>query len=122
MELIGSPKRRYKFLDALHHSLDVDDRWAEKIPNSVNNPLMVVEALRSLGAPPNAYVMSDMMSSDQSEVALERAVDEAQTAYGAVISCIPGRLAYFQGEERGERFILNYDSRRIDLINRVHPR
>jgi hypothetical protein len=65
--------------------------------------------------PVPARVISTRISDDDSELlsALEQVVG---CGHGAVISCIPGRLGYFEGEWK-ERFILENATRSL-MINR----
>ncbi len=57
-----------------------------------------------MGAPTNCYVMSERIDGIEMELlaALEEVVGNGN---GAILSCIPGRLGYFEGEWR-ERYIL----------------
>jgi hypothetical protein len=58
-----------------------------------------------LGAPETCHVISEG-ELDGKEMDLASALKEAVgNGVGAVISCVPGRLGYFEGEVR-ERYIL----------------
>ncbi len=63
--------------------------------------------LLQAGAPETCYVFSEWNELDTKEMKL----DEALTAcigygMGTVLSCIPGRLAFYEAEGPGQRFIL----------------
>jgi hypothetical protein len=111
---LGLPKARQKFMnDHFFHMRDLDARFAKRIASSDQNAAAIYAKLREEGAPETCYVMSgssdlDGEVSDLRET-LVRVVDEGYD--GTFVSCIPGRLAYFDGEEPGERYIL---SRRED--------
>lgn len=58
----------------------------------------VVRRLRALGAPEQCWVWSPVL--DAGAQALEMALATVRDAgHCAVLSCIPGRLAYYEGEE-----------------------
>jgi hypothetical protein len=106
---LGLPKARQKFMNShFFHMRDLDPRFAERIAPSDQNAAAIYAMLRRQGAPETCYVMSgssdfDGEVSDLRDV-LVRVVDEGHD--GTFVSCIPGRLAYFDGEEPGERYIL----------------
>jgi hypothetical protein len=106
---LGLPKARQKFINShFFHMHDLDTRFAERIAPRDQNAAAIYAMLRKRGAPETCYVMSGSSDLD-GEVAdlrdaLVRVVDEGHD--GTFVSCIPGRLAYFDGEEPGERYIL----------------
>jgi hypothetical protein len=117
LDKLSSPKARRKFLaEHLYHMGDLDDRYAERLDDRI--PLVehatrraahidaIYELLRGRGAPPPCYVIStgelDGQHGDLHDV-LERVVGLFE---GTLISCLPGRLAYFEGEGPRERYIL----------------
>jgi len=111
---LGLAKARQKFMDGhFFHMRDLDARFANRIAPSDQNAAAIYAMLREKGAPETCYVMSGSSDLD-GEISglretLVRVVDEGYD--GTFVSCIPGRLAYFDGEESGERYIL---SRRED--------
>ena len=115
---LSSPKTRQKFMAKhFHHMADLDERYAEKL--DPGRPLVeferrgeahldqIYELLRSRGAPSSCYVMSASSDLDGQEVDLRAALEDV-VGYndGTFISCIPGRLAYFEGEGLNERYLL----------------
>jgi hypothetical protein len=106
---LGLPKARQKFINShFFHMRDLDARFAERIAPRDQNGAAIYGMLRERGAPETCYVMSGSSDLD-GEVSdlrdtLVRVVDEGYD--GTFVSCIPGRLAYFDGEEPGERYIL----------------
>jgi len=100
---LDSTKRRVKFLDCLNHCRDLDPRYALPLPSNAD----VVALLRSRGAPERCYVVSGVDEMDGREMAIEEAVSEtALHGWGAIISCIPGRLAYYYDECGERRYLL----------------
>jgi hypothetical protein len=111
LDKLGSPKARRKFLNEnIHHMGDLDERYAEKLdPHQSRDQSLVTriyDRLRERGAPSRCYVIStgdlDGHEGELHEV-LETVVGTFQ---GTFISCIPGRLAYFEGEWENDRYIL----------------
>ena len=103
---LPNPKKRHELINKFaHHGRDVLIlQHLKSIEPSQQNPRSIYALLRSLGAPSTCHVISNRIEPNDMELlsALEQVVGDGR---GAVISCIPGRLAYFEGEWR-ERFIL----------------
>ena len=109
-ESLASPKRRGTVIGSLDHFRYLDYRWAYDA--SAMGPREVYDYLRQSGAPKKCYVLSTSPSYDQLDdsgtaTELRKALDDLlYDAFGSLISCIPGRLAYYTGEMPDERFIL----------------
>ncbi len=102
IESLSSSKRRESFLDRLNHCRDIDDRYSTPLRSSAD----VVAALTARGAPLSCYVISATTELDGQELPLAKAVADSESAgWGTIISCLPGRLAYFY-DESGERRLL----------------
>jgi len=103
LESLASPKRRTSFLDRLNHCHDFDERYATALASNAN----VVGLLKARGAPPACYVISCTSAIDARELPLADAVEQsAMGGWGTLISCLPGRLAYYYGEEGEVRLLL----------------
>lgn len=104
---LAKERTRRKLLDRFHHFHDLDPRYATRIEPSEQNPERIYELLRARGAPDDCYVMSAMSDLDGQTVPLAEALsDVVGWCSGTFLSCIPGRLAYFEGEETNERYVL----------------
>jgi hypothetical protein len=102
LESLASPKRRSGFLDHLNHCRDIDDRYATPVPSNAD----VVALLKAHGAPATCYILSATDALDGRELPLAEAVAQAHSGgWGTLLSCIPGRLAYYY-DECGERRML----------------
>ena len=102
--LLKSRKRRGKLLSELHHFYDFDGRCIIHLERAEDSPRTLYNLLRKLGAPETCYVISAGRL-DGEELDLAEAVTELHaTGMGAIVSCVPGRLAYYEGED--DRFIL----------------
>jgi len=99
--LLSTPKRRIKFLKSLAHFRDLDVRHAKVVPPTVAHTVDEwLRLLRSKGAPERCWVISEDLSRDGKEDDLEHALKETiGGGMGTALSCIPGRLGYFEDEE-----------------------
>jgi hypothetical protein len=104
---LANPKKRRKFVQefAHHGTYILMPECLRSIKPSQQNPDSIREILRNLGAPDTCHVISEG-SLDGEETDLLSALNEVVgRGMGTVISCLPGRLGYFEGELR-ERYIL----------------
>lgn len=105
-ELLLNERRRSVFTHRLADPIDIDTRWAVPIPPSDQTSDRIAELLRSRGAPPQCHLISEYLSLDGTDTDLADALDTiVGSGVGSVISCLPGSLAYYEGEVR-TRFIL----------------
>jgi hypothetical protein len=101
--LLASAKRRRSFLGRLNHCRDIDERYATPVPSNAN----IAAVLRSHGAPETCYVLSDIPTIDGQELPLDDAIDQVEFGmWGTLISCVPGRLAYYYDECGARRWLL----------------
>ena len=99
--------KRQKLHALLHHFKCLDDRFARPLPPGIHTPAQIAALLAQRGAPPTCLIITSFGGLDR----LSMPLLDALTAIvgqqcGALISCIPGRLAYFEGEEPGMRYVL----------------
>ena len=100
LEIIAKPKKRAKLISQLYHFDDLNPKFMVPIPPSQQNPSSLVKLLRSKGAGAKCYVMSTNSRLDGQEVDLETALEETVGSQeGTLISCVPGRLGYFEDED-----------------------
>jgi hypothetical protein len=100
LEMIAKPKKRAKLLTQLSHFKALDPRFTIAIPPNRQNPSSLAKILRAKGAGATCYVVSENSRLDGKEVELESALEET-VGYqmGTLISCIPGKLGYFEDED-----------------------
>lgn len=108
LDRLLSPKGRRKFMKRnFPHMNDLDPRYAQKIDPRRQHAPQIYELLRDRGAPEACYVMSATADLDGQRVGLREALEDVVGWHdGTFISCIPGKLAYFEGEDPNERYIL----------------
>lgn len=98
LEFLAS-QRRPAFLDRLNHCRDFDPRYVAPLASGVS----VASLLKARGAPDTCYVLSANCELDGREMPLVEALNAAEVGgWGTIVSCVPGRLAYFH-DECGER-------------------
>lgn len=100
---LESNRHRGEILDRLNHCADLDPRNARWLASNTD----VVGLLKSHGAPEVCYVLSACESIDGREMPLEEAVAKTESGgWGTLVSCIPGRLAYYYDEGGARRALL----------------
>ncbi len=105
-ELLFNERRRFAFTHRLADPIDIDTRWAIPIQRSEQTAARIAELLRGRGAPSQCHVISEYDSLDGTDAELTDALETiVGSGVGSVVSCLPGSLAYYEGEER-VRFIL----------------
>jgi hypothetical protein len=103
IEMLGNKKRRREATNRLNHCDDLDPRYSTPIPSTAN----VVRLLQAKGAPDTCCVISDACEIDGRTMPLQEAIDTIEhEGWGTLVGCIPGRLAYYYGEEGEQRLIL----------------
>lgn len=105
-EQLASSKNRHKFTSKFdHHGLDYFiPECIRSIEPRYQHAPDIANILRAMGAPEDCHVIGGRR--DGEDMALLAALKETVGyGIGTVLSCIPGKLAYFEGELR-ERFLL----------------
>src|SRR4051812_6454106 len=68
----------------------------------------VITELRRLGADDDCYVISNNVDLDGATKPLSEIIERVFAFVdGTLVCCVPGRLAYFEGEAPNNRFILH---------------
>lgn len=110
LSLLSSPKSRRKFTDLLGHFQWFDNRYATPLkwqPNSqgsiwerhLSGIEKIAALLKSHGAGETCWVISLIRSIDGQELPLEKAIEASLGGDGVILSCVPGKLAYYNGED-----------------------
>jgi hypothetical protein len=109
LEFLKSPKNRKKFINVLAHFKHLDPKFATSISGNQNNPSALLKLLLGKGAGIKCWVISENAQLDGKEIDLQTALKETVgRQMGTFISCIPGKLAYFEDEDG--RFLLERKS------------
>jgi hypothetical protein len=108
LELLQSPNRRAKLRAGLAHFQDLDIRYAVRVPAAKQGVRDIEAMLRERGAPDTCYVLSESSELDARELPLKSALEQVVgRGMGTFLSCIPGKLGYFESEDIGERYVLH---------------
>lgn len=102
-------KRRSKVLDSLYHWDDYYSGRVVAIPPACQTRADILSKLSELGAPALCYAISNDRDLDARKMSLEEALRDVvgNGEHGTILSCIPGRLAYYEGQDPENRFILH---------------
>ncbi len=105
--LLTTARGRRKLVADLPHFDSWHDGSLVPIPAHQQTAEAVLGELLRRGAPAFAYVTSARRALDARTLPLADAVRAVVgSSSGTVISCIPGSLAYYEGEEHGARWFL----------------
>ena len=107
LTLLRSARGRTKLRSTLAHGFELDLRFARQLAGADATPIAVERLLRSLGAPDTCHCLSEDVKLDGRDLALHDALFAViGHGMGTLISCIPGELGYFEGEDRGAHYVL----------------
>lgn len=105
--LLASARGRAKLRRALAHLHDLDPRCTRELPKGVNTPAEIAAFLSAKGAPDECVLLAEDDALDGRCLPLADALDAVVgRGMGAFISCLPGRLALYEGEGPRERYLL----------------
>jgi len=100
LELLSKPHRRRDVTDQLAHFKHIDMQWVVALPKNVHDAAHVLPLLKAKGAPDTCYAISEEEDLDGNVVSLAEALSTIYgRGIGTFLSCLPGRLAYFEDEE-----------------------
>lgn len=101
---LASRKHRRTFLHELGHYVRFDSRYISLIEPAKQTPSEILSALRKLGATDECYAISEYNSLDGKILKLADALNQViGSGVGSILSCVQGRLAYYEGEDQGRR-------------------
>jgi hypothetical protein len=105
LEYLSTPKRRRKFISELAHFKALDPECLVRIPPNQQHASTLAELLATKGAGSLCWVISENSELDAREMDLREALKQTVgREMGTILSCIPGRLGYFEDED--VRYIL----------------
>lgn len=92
----------------LDHSVRLDRRFARRLEGAAAFPRPVEKALRALGAPAACTLLAADGDLDGREMPLGEALDAViGMGGGAFVSCIPGRLGFYEYAEIKSSWLLS---------------
>ena len=108
---LASRKNRKKFTESLSHFRWFDPRFTASVQWKVDPKLSlwekhcagienIVRLLKSKGAGATCWAISEDAEIDGRQLDLREALKHVRgRQIGTILSCVPGRLAYFEGED-----------------------
>lgn len=107
LQRLGDSRTRSKTLGRLYHFHDLDARYAHRVPPREAFVNDIYRVLKEKGTPKFFHVVSGDSEIDGRDVDLKEALEKTVgMGGGTFLSCLAGRLRYFEGEEINERYIL----------------
>lgn len=107
LQFLANPRRRKEILVKLNHDLPYMPEFASTVPGHQDFPEELEKLLRAKGAGPTCHVLADGLKADGRELPLRGALNlVCLHPFGAILSCIPGRLAYYKPEAPGAGILL----------------
>jgi hypothetical protein len=107
IEILANPKRRHRATVTLAHFNDFDPSAVVHLDSDAQTPAAIEGALRSRGAGESCHVISANRAIDGKHLPLKLALDKVVGhGMGTLLSCVPGELAYYEGESPADRCIL----------------
>ena len=105
---LAHPKKRSQATNTLYHLPDLNEKYIIPIESKDQNAGQIARLLREKGAPETCWVVSTDSDIDAKELELDFILSEiVGLSSGSLLSCIPGELAYYEGEMMKNRFILH---------------
>ena len=105
-QFLAGPKRRKEMEERLLQ-LPFDPALATEIPGSQDFPQELDKLLRARGAGPTCHLITCVLKADGREWPLREALDlVCLQPSGAILSCLPGRLAYYKPPSPGAGVVL----------------
>lgn len=101
--ILDNLKKRSKGLDRLNHC----DDFIQKCTEWLSSNTCILEILQKENSPKQVYLISDVSELDGIMLPLSEAVKAVDMCgFGTIVSCIPGKLAYYYDECSERRAIL----------------
>lgn len=108
LSMFDSKKGREKLIYGFYHLNDLDEQFATEVPPNEQWADNIYRMLKAKGSPETCFVISTNSEFDRKELPLIDVLKEIVGACndGTFISCIAGKLGYYEGESMRARYIL----------------
>ncbi len=107
IQLLAQPKRRREMLAQLDRHLPYLAAFATVLPGEQDFPDQLERLLSSKGAGLICHVIAEGLKADGRELPLREALLQVcMQRSGAILSCLPGRLAYYRPESPAPGILL----------------
>ncbi len=107
LSIFDSKKGRKKLIKGFYHLNDLDEEHATEISPNKHFAEDIYKMLKAKGSPDICYIISTNQELDKNELNLLEVLEEivGDCNDGTFISCIAGKLGYYEGESPGSRYI-----------------
>ena len=107
IEILANPKRRHRATEELARFRDLDPGSIVPLESATQTPAAIEGVLRGRGAGDSCHVISANRAIDGKTMSLKLALEKVVgQGMGTLLSCVPGELAYYEGERPSDRCIL----------------
>jgi hypothetical protein len=107
LQFLADSKRRKELLERLGHALPCIPAFAAEVPPSLDFPDELEKLLQGKGAGPTCHVIAAGLKADGRELPLREAlIQVCLSGSGAILSFLPGRLAYYRPAAPGAGILL----------------
>ncbi|MBK9796338.1 MAG: hypothetical protein IPP58_07545 [Holophagaceae bacterium] len=99
IQSLAQPRKRKELLSQLNRHLPYLPAYATELPGEQDFPDALEKLLLGRGAGPTCHVLGEGLKADGRELPLREALLQVcLQRSGAILSCLPGRLAYYRPE------------------------
>jgi len=107
IQFLSNRRRRAEILEKLNHGLPYLAALAQAVPPECDFPEELERLLKAKGAGPTCHVIANRSKADGRELPLGEALKMVCLhEFGAILSCVPGRLVYYKPQVPGQGIIL----------------
>jgi hypothetical protein len=107
LQYLANSKRRKEVLVQLSHRLPFIPAFGKEVPGAQDFPDELEKLLRAKGAGPVCHVIAGGLKADGRELPLKEALTLiCLQEHGAILSCLPGQLAYYRPAPPGPGILL----------------
>ena len=108
LSMLKSKKGRKKLLNGFYHLRDLEEKYATEVKPNEQWAENIQALLKAKGSPDICYIVSTNRNIDGKELPLIDVLQEIVGTCndGTFISCIAGKLGYYEGESIGAKYIL----------------
>ena len=107
IQALAQPKHRSEALAQLDEDLPYMPGFATEVPSAQDFPAELEKLLRAKGAGPTCHVIAEGLKADGRELPLREALNQiCLQGSGAILSCLPGQLAYYRPAAPGRGILL----------------
>ena len=107
IQALAHPKHRPEALAQLDEGLPYMPGFGVEVPSTQDFPAELEKLLRAKGAGPTCHVIASGLKADGRELPLREALHQiCLQASGAILSCLPGQLAYYRPAAPGRGILL----------------